>query len=217
MTFSDMEYSGRKRVTQKEKFLREMNEIIPWADWVNKILPYYPAGKRGRPPRGIEVMLRMYLLQIWFNLSDEGLEDAIYDSYAMRNFVGINFLEEQVPDATTLLKFRHLLEEHNLGEAIFNDIKERLQQAGLMMRGGTIVDATIIHSTPSTKNKEGTTPLQVLQPMSTIWRKPRSSFAQMMKSLMVIPVISDFQNVQRSWLMKTSPRLSFGSTVDPLH
>ena len=140
MTFSDMEYSGRKRVTQKEKFLREMNEIIPWADWVNKILPYYPTGKRGRPPRGIEVMLRMYLLQIWFNLSDEGLEDAIYDSYAMRNFVGINFLEEQVPDATTLLKFRHLLEEHNLGEAIFNDIKERLQQTGLMMRGGTIVE-----------------------------------------------------------------------------
>ena len=155
MTFSDMEYSGRKRVTQKEKFLREMNDIIPWADWVNKILPYYPKGKRGRPPRGIEVMLRMYLLQIWFNLSDEGLEDAIYDSYAMRNFVGINFLEEQVPDATTLLKFRHLLEKHNLGEAIFNDIKERLQRAGLMMRGGTIVDATIIHSTPSTKNKEG--------------------------------------------------------------
>ena len=155
MTFSDMEYSGRKRVTQKEKFLHEMNEIIPWADWVSKILPYYPTGKRGRPPRGIEVMLRMYLLQIWFNLSDEGLEDAIYDSYAMRNFVGINFLEEQVPDATTLLKFRHLLEKHNLGEAIFNDIKERLQKAGLMMRGGTIVDATIIHSTPSTKNKEG--------------------------------------------------------------
>ena len=155
MTFSDMEYSGRKRVTQKEKFLREMNDIIPWADWVNKILPYYPKGKRGRPPRGIEVMLRMYLLQIWFNLSDEGLEDAIYDSYAMRNFVGINFLEEQVPDATSLLKFRHLLEEHHLGEEIFNDIKERLEQAGLMMRGGTIVDATIIHSTPSTKNKEG--------------------------------------------------------------
>lgn len=155
MTFSDMEYSGRKRITQKEKFLREMNEIIPWADWVNKILPYYPEGKRGRPPRGIEVMLRMYLLQIWFNLSDEGLEDAIYDSYAMRSFIGINFLTEQVPDATTLLKFRHLLEKNNLGEAIFNDIKERLEKAGLMMHGGTIVDATIIHSTTSTKNKEG--------------------------------------------------------------
>ena len=134
MTFSDMEYSGRKRVTQKEKFLHEMNDIIPRADWINIFAPYYPKGKRGRPPRGIEVMLRMYLLQIWFNLSDEGLEDAIYDSYAMRNFVGINFLEEQVPDATTLLKFRHLLEKHNLGEAIFNDIKERLQKAGLMMR-----------------------------------------------------------------------------------
>ncbi len=155
LTFSDMEYNGRKRVTQKEKFLREMDEIIPWTDWVNKIEPYYPKGKRGRPPRGIELMLRMYLLQIWFNLSDEGLEDAIYDSYAMRNFVGINFFEEQVPDATTLLKFRHLLEGDHLGEAIFNDIKERLQHAGLMMRGGTIVDATIIHSTPSTKNKEG--------------------------------------------------------------
>ena len=116
MTFSDMEYSVRKRITQKEKFLREMNDIIPWADWINIIVPYYPKGKRGRPPRGIEVMLRMYLLQIWFNLSDEGVEDTIYDSYAMRSFLGIIFLEEQVPDATTLLDFRHLLEDHHLGE-----------------------------------------------------------------------------------------------------
>lgn len=79
MTFSDVENSGRKKVTQKEKFLREMEAIIPWGEWVAKIAPHYPAGKRGRPPRGIEVMLRMYLLQIWFSLSDEGLEDAIYD------------------------------------------------------------------------------------------------------------------------------------------
>ena len=110
MTFSDMEYSGRKKVTQKEKFLQTMNKIIPWDEWVMKIQPYYPNGKRGRPPRGIEVMLRMYLLQIWFNLSDAGLEDAIYDIYAFQRFIGINFLEEQVPDATTLLKFRHLLD-----------------------------------------------------------------------------------------------------------
>ena len=123
MTFSDMEYSGRKKVTQKEKFLRLMDQIIPWGEWVRKIQPYYPDGKRGRPPRGIEVMLRMYLLQIWFNLSDVGLEDAIYDSYAFQRFIGINFLEEQVPDATTLLKFRHLLEEHKLGKAFFEDIK----------------------------------------------------------------------------------------------
>ena len=155
MTCSDMEYSGRKKVTQKEKFLRLMDQIIPWGEWVRKIQPYYPDGKRGRPPRGIEVMLRMYLLQIWFNLSDVGLEDAIYDSYAFQRFIGINFLEEQVPDATTLLKFRHLLEEHKLGKALFEDINERLDKAGLMMHGGTIVDATIIHSTSSTKNKTG--------------------------------------------------------------
>ena len=155
MTFSDMEYSGRKKVTQKEKFLRQMNQIIPWDEWVKKIQPHYPAGKRGRPPRGIEVMLRMYLLQIWFNLSDAGLEDAIYDSYAFQRFIGINFLEEQVPDATTLLKFRHLLEKHDLGKALFDDISAQLDKAGLMMHGGTIVDATIIHSTSSTKNKTG--------------------------------------------------------------
>ena len=155
MTFSDMEYSGRKKVTQKEKFLQQMNKIIPWEEWVKKIQPYYPDGKRGRPPRGIEVMLRMYLLQIWFNLSDVGLEDAIYDGYAFRRFIGINFLEEQVPDATTLLKFRHLLEEHDLGKVLFEDINVRLDKAGLMMHGGTIVDATIIHSTSSTKNKTG--------------------------------------------------------------
>jgi len=155
MTFSDVEYSGRKKVTEKEKFLREMDAIIPWGEWVAKIAPYYPAGKRGRPPRGIEVMLRMYLLQIWFNLSDEGLEDAIYDIYAFQRFLGINFMEEQVPDATTLLKFRHLLEKHNICEALFKDIVERLDAAGLMMRGGTIVDATIISAPSSTKNKEG--------------------------------------------------------------
>ena len=155
MTFSDVENSGRKKVTQKEMFLREMEAIIPWGEWVAKIAPHYPAGKRGRPPRGIEVMLRMYLLQIWFSLSDEGLEDAIYDIYAFQRFLGINFMEEQVPDATTLLKFRHLLEKHNICEALFKDIVERLDAAGLMMRGGTIVDATIISAPSSTKNKEG--------------------------------------------------------------
>jgi IS5 family transposase len=155
MTFSDMEYSGRKKITQKENFLQGMNEIIPWAAWIAMIQPYYPDGKRGRPTRGIEIMLRMYLLQNWFNLSDAGTEDAIYDSYAFQRFMGINFLEEQVPDATTLLKFRRLLEEHKLCEAIFKDINDKLEKAGLMMRGGSIVDATIIHSTPSTKNRTG--------------------------------------------------------------
>ena len=155
ITFSDVEYSGRKRITKREEFLDQMDSIIPWASWVAMVTPYYPTGKRGRPPIEIETKLRMFLLQVWFSISDEGLEDAIYDSYAMRKFMGINFIDGGVPDATTLLKFRHLLEEHNLCEAFFNDIKARLDAAGLMMRGGTIVDATIIHSTSSTKNKDG--------------------------------------------------------------
>ena len=155
MNFSDIEYSNRKRTTKREEFLNLMDEIIPWESWIKMISKHYPSGKRGRPTRGIETMLRMYLMQNWFNLSDEGIEDAIYDSYAMRKFMGINFLDEQVPDATTLLKFRHLIESHKIGEQIFNDVKERLEKAGLIMHGGTIVDATIIAAPSSTKNASG--------------------------------------------------------------
>lgn len=118
LTFSDMEYSNRKKKTKREAFLDAMEEIIPWSYWVEIIRPYYFANKRGRKPIGIETMLRMYLMQIWFNLSDEGIEDSIYDSYAMRSFMHIDFHEQQVPDATTLLKFRHMLESNNLGEKL---------------------------------------------------------------------------------------------------
>ena len=138
MTFSDYEYSLRKRKTKRE-------------EWVEFVRPYYPNGKRGRPTKGIEKMLRMYLLQIWFNLSDEGVEDAIYDSYAFRKFMNIDFMEEQVPDATTLLKFRHLLEENHLGEVFFKAINRVMEATGHIMHGGTIVDATII-SAPSSTN-----------------------------------------------------------------
>ncbi len=154
MTFSDYEYSNRKRITKREEFLDMMDEIIPWDEWVEFVKPYYPSGKRGRPTKGIEKMLRMYLLQVWFNLSDEGVGDAIYDSYAFRKFMGINFNDEQVPDATTLLKFRHLLEENHLGEQMFKAINYVLEQGGAMMKGGTIVDATIINAPSSTKNAE---------------------------------------------------------------
>ncbi len=132
-----------------------MDQMIPWKDWIALIEPYYPSGKRGRPTRGIETMLRMYLMQNWFNLSDAVMEDTIYDSYAMRSFMHLDFYKEQVPDATTLLKFRHLLEEHHIGEQIFADVSSRLEKAGLIMHGGTIVDATIINAPSSTKNKEG--------------------------------------------------------------
>lgn len=153
--FTDIEYANRKRKTRRESFLDEMEEIIPWDKWVEMIVPYYPAGKRGRPTRGIETMLRMYLMQIWFSLSDEGLEDTIYDSYAMRKFMRLDFCNEQVPDATTLLKFRHLIEEHKIGEAIFADVKARLESSGLIMHLGSIVDATIINAPSSIKNKDG--------------------------------------------------------------
>jgi len=154
-TFSDIEYSNRRKKTKREIFLKIMDEIIPWEEWVSIVEPYYPEGKRGRPPMGIEKMLRMYLLQIWFTLSDEGIEDAIYDSYAMRKFMGINFLEEQVPDATTLLKFRHLIEESGLGKAFFEAIRRCLEECGQIMKGGSILDATIISAPSSTKNAAG--------------------------------------------------------------
>lgn len=153
-SFSDIEYSKRKRKTKREEFLETMDEIIPWEEWVAFIMPYYYKGKRGRPPKGIEKMLRMYLLQMWFNLSDEGVEDAIYDSYAMRKFMGISFCEEQVPDATTLLKFRHMIEKHKLGQVLFNAIRDGLEKSGHIMHGGSIVDATIIDAPSSTKNAE---------------------------------------------------------------
>lgn len=154
-SFTDIEYSNRKRKTKREEFLDIMDEIIPWGEWVDFIKPQYPDGKRGRPPKGIEVMLRMYLLQIWFSLSDEGLEDSICDSYAMRKFMGINFAEEQVPDATTLLHFRHLIEGNEIAKKLFSAINYVLEQGGCMMRGGTIVDATIISAPKSTKNASG--------------------------------------------------------------
>lgn len=154
-TLTDLEYSNRKKKTKREEFLDAMDEIIPWSYWVEMIRPYYFNNKRGRKPIGIEVMLRMYLMQIWFNLSDEGIEDSIYDSYAMRSFMHIDFNEQQVPDATTLLKFRHMLEKNKIGEKIFADVNERLDKSGLIMHGGTIVDASLIAAPKSTKNKTG--------------------------------------------------------------
>ncbi len=129
LSFSDIEYSNRRRKTKREEFLASMDKIIPWKHWVELIQPYYYNSKRGRKPVAIETMLRMYLMQNWFNLSDEGIEEAIYDSFAMRSFLKINFIDEQVPDATTLLKFRHLLEKHHIGEQIFNDVSARLEKS----------------------------------------------------------------------------------------
>lgn len=153
-TLTDIEYSGRKKKTRREEFLEIMDEIIPWDEWVSVIEPYYPKGKRGRPPMGIEKMLRMYLLQIWFNLSDPATEDAVYDSYAMRKFTGIDFMKESVPDETTLCKFRHLLEVNGLNKLFFEAINRVMVQSGHMMKDRTIVDTTIIDAPSSAKNAE---------------------------------------------------------------
>lgn len=157
MNFTDIEYSKRKKQTKREVFLEEMDKVVPWDEWVKLIIPYYPNGQRGRKPQAIERMLRMLLLQNWFNLSDEGIEDAIYDSYAMRSFLRLSFMDDQVPDATTLCKFRKLLNEHGIQAQIFMQVQILLAQKGKSVHGGTIVDATIVEASSSKKNKEHAT------------------------------------------------------------
>lgn len=152
--FSDIEYGMRKRTTRREEFLGLMDSIIIWDEWCTYIEPFYYKSKRGRPPMGIEKMLRMYLLQVWFSLSDESVEEAIYDSYAFRKFMGINFAEEQAPDATTLLKFRHIIEENKIGEKLFSALRDYFDAAGVLYHGGSIVDATLIAAPSSTKNEK---------------------------------------------------------------
>ncbi len=156
VSFSQFEYSAKKRKTRRDRFLAEIEAIVPWTALTATIEPFYPKGEgRGRPPIGLERMLRMYIAQQCFGLSDEGVEDAVYDSQAIRGFVGIDLSRENAPDATTLLKFRRLLEKHKLTERIFQSINEHLAAKGLMLREGTVVDASIIAAPPSTKNRDG--------------------------------------------------------------
>ena len=155
-TFSELEYAAKKKRTRRDRFLADIEVVTPWTDLASVIEPFYPKGEgRGRPPIGLERMLRMYVAQNCFGLSDEGIEDAIYDSQAIRRFVGIDLAREQAPDATTLLKFRRLLEEKGLTDSIFNAINSHLAEKGLFLRQGTVVDATIIAAPPSTKNRSG--------------------------------------------------------------
>ena len=153
LTFSEIEHSNLKRKTKREQFLEKMENSIPWKKLCEIVEPFYYKNKVGRKPQNLEKIIRMYLLQIWYSLSDEGLEDSIYDSIAMQRFMGLDFCKEGVPDATTLLKFRRIIEDNKLGEKIFNTIKELLENEGKIIHGGTIVDATIIEAATSTKNK----------------------------------------------------------------
>src|SRR6266566_294533 len=130
-SFSQAEFADKKKITRREKFLGRMEAIIPWPSLLAVLEPFYPKGERGRPPVGLERMLRMYFLQQWFGLADEALEDALYDSQSMREFVGLDLARESVPDATTLLKFRRLLEQHQLTAKLFEGINAHLAERGL--------------------------------------------------------------------------------------
>ena len=153
-SFSQAEYAGKKKQTRRDKFLAEMEQVVPWARLVDRLRPFYPKGERGRPPIGLERMLRIHFLQQWYGLADGAMEDALYDSQALRGFAGIDLTVAAVPEETTILNFRHWLERHELSRALFAEVSAMLEDRGLMMRQGTIVDATIIAAPPSIKNKQ---------------------------------------------------------------
>ena len=154
-SFSDAEFASKKELTRRERLLAEIEAAMPWAALVAALLPYYPKGDgHGRLPMGLEGMLRIYCAQQCFGLSDEGIEDAIYDSQSIRGFVGIDLTHESSLDATTLLKFRELLETHNLTRRVFDEINVHLASKGMVMLEGTVVDATLIAAPPSTKNRD---------------------------------------------------------------
>ena len=161
LSFSQAEYAKKKKTTRREVFLEKMEHVVPWSRLVEVIEPYYPKSGahahvrgRGRPPIGIERMLRMYCLQQWYGLADEAVEDAVYDSQALSSFMGIDTSREGVPDATTLMKFRHLLEANDLTKAMLVEVNAMLLERGLLMTQGTLVDATLIAAPSSTKNRD---------------------------------------------------------------
>jgi transposase, IS5 family len=152
-TFASAAYDKKGKVTRRERFLAEMDQVIPWGSILALIEPHYAKAGQGTQPMPMERMLRIYFMQQWFNLSDPGMEDALYDSESMRRFAEIELVEDAVPDESTILRFRHLLEQHGLTEKIFGLVRSLLEQKRLLLRSGTIVDATIIDAPPSTKNE----------------------------------------------------------------
>lgn len=154
MTFSEMEYQNKKRKTRREKFLERMEALIPWKRLEKRLRRHYPKGENGRPPYPLSVMLRVHCMQLFYNLSDPEMEDALYEIESMRRFAGLR-LSDRLPDETTILNFRHFLERHKIGEKLFDEVKSHLNEHGLMLREGSIVDASIIAAPSSTKNQKG--------------------------------------------------------------
>ena len=151
-TFADLEYDGKKRKTRREKFLERMEGLIPWEELEVRIRPFYPKAGRGRRPYELSTMLRIHCVQLFYNLSDPGMEDMLYEVESVRRFAGLK-LSGPLPDETTILNFRHLLEKHELGAGLFEEISRHLESQGLRLQEGTIVDASIIAAPSSTKNR----------------------------------------------------------------
>ena len=154
-TFESLAWNHKGKVTRREQFLAEMDAVVPWEGLSALIEPHYPKAGNGTQPMPLERMLRIHFMQHWFNLSDPAMEDSLYDSESMRRFAGIELAEDAVPDESTILRFRHLLEQHKLSERLFAQIRSLLEQKRLLLKSGTIVDATIIAAPASTKNAEG--------------------------------------------------------------
>jgi IS5 family transposase len=153
VSFASLAFESKKKKTRREKFLEEMGRVIPWGELLKVIKKHYPKAGNGRQPMPLERMLRIYFMQQWYGLSDPAMEDALYDSESMRRFADIDLEVDAVPDETTILNFRHLLEKHNLTEKVFEKTQRYLADKGLLLREGTIVDATIINAPSSTKNQ----------------------------------------------------------------
>jgi len=156
LSFSDAEFVGKRKLTRREKFLGEMERAIPWAVFAELVEPHYPKAGNGRRPYPLEVMLRIHFMQQWFNLSDPAMEEALYDSTSIRRFAKLSLTRGSIPDETTILNFRHLLEKHNLAADALEAVNLTLADQGITIRKGTIVDATIIEAPSSTKNATGT-------------------------------------------------------------
>src|SRR6202011_5798255 len=154
LTLSATGFERYAKTTRRATFLAEMERVVPWPALCGLIEPFHPKPGKGRPPVGVERMLRIYFLQQWFNLSDPAAEDALYDSRAMRDFVAMHLGRQPVPDETTVCRFRHLLEQHDLGRQLFDEVQRHLESKGLKVATGTIVDATIINAPSSTKNAD---------------------------------------------------------------
>ena len=157
MSLDTTGFERKTKRTRKREFLDEMNLVVPWAELVSLIAPHSPtrSAKGGRPPFAVETMLRIHFLQQWFNLSDPAMEEALYDTPMFREFAGLDMGEDRLPDESTILRFRHLLEEHQLAQRILATVNATLTDKGLMLREGTVVDATLIAAPSSTKNKGG--------------------------------------------------------------